>query len=83
MSDCMIFIVGTTGGNPPGTINLQGNAQEESRGELNQFSCHVNYRDNAATMQAKIKQCVIEMYLKDFGVTIGGADKITIMGGPV
>lgn len=83
MSDCVIFVTGTTSGAIAGEINISGLAQESSLSYLEQWNCHLSYRDNAATMQAKIKACVALMYLTNFAVVIGGSDKVTIMGGPV
>lgn len=81
MSNCFIFTTGTTGGNPPGQINLQGFSQEESLQTQDQWSCLVNYNDNVATIQAKIKLCVTESYLLNRAIIIGGSDKVTFVGG--
>lgn len=82
MSDCFVFVTGTTSGAVAGSINLTGVAQESSLNILETWNCHVSYNDNAATIQAKIKTCVVLMYLTLYGVVIGGSDKVLIAGAP-
>ena len=75
MSDCFIFTTGSQATGVVGTIALMGYAQESTLNYSEQWQCAVNYGDNAATMQAKIKACVVAMYLMNWGVVIGGSDK--------
>lgn len=81
MSDCFIFTTGSGSGALPGEVNLAGTATEAIYGYSEQWSCAVGYRDSIPSMQAKIKTCVALMYLTNFGVVIGGADKVTFVGG--
>lgn len=81
MSDCFIFIQGTSSGQAPNTINLRGVAQESILNLPEDWSCIVNYGDNATTIQAKIKVCVVELYLTTRNIVIGGSDKVTFVGG--
>ena len=82
MSDCFVFTIGSTPGSVVGSIRLTGYAQEATLNYSEQWDCLVNYSDNAATIQAKIKACVVLMYLTNWGVVIGGSDKVMISGAP-
>ena len=82
MSDCFVFTTGSQSTGLVGTIFLTGYAQEDTLNFQELWQCRVNYSDNTATMQAKIKACVIAHYLTERGVVIGGSDKVLIAGIP-
>lgn len=82
MSDCFVFTTGSSNSGVVGTINLTGYAQETTYNYSEQWLCTVNYGDNAATIQAKVKACVALMYLTNWSVVIGGSDKVMFFGLP-
>ena len=81
MPNAVVFIQGPASGSQTYEINYSGLTLCEAHNVAEQWTCIVNYSDNATTMQAKIKTCVVAMWQQTWGITIGGADKVVFVGG--
>lgn len=80
MSNVMIFCPNPTSENAPGNIVINGYAKENSQDRDLQWMVELNYSNNAAQMTTAIVNAVKAAYLAEWGIVIGGSDKIFMFG---